>query len=146
MSREIKFRSWLSDTVHKENQQIISTGASQKDMISFWRNYYSWQGDIKKLMQFTGLRDKNGREIYEGDIVRWGHNINTIGESMGVCFDGGFSEGIGVIDITPLGIYIGDDKPLWDMLEFMCGGVEDNVEEFEIIGNIYENPELMEGR
>ena len=86
------------------------------------------------LMQFTGLHDKNGKEIYEGDIVRLYGWWNASGPA-------GFDS-----DIQPV---------IWD--EEVCGfspyaiydcdcGVYHAPEETEVIGNIHENPELLEGR
>lgn len=116
--REIKFRVW--DIVWKKmlthedlwdapfNELFISTPDQRP---------YS-------IMQYTGLKDKNGREIYEGDIVVDGRE-----NSAEVVFDDGCFCVIG---------YLGDLRthPLRDSL--FCG------ERFEVIGNIYEDPELLE--
>jgi hypothetical protein len=75
--------------------------------------------------QFTGLRDKNGKEIYEGDIVRW--DINQ-------------SHPIGIVDyIDSFGGY--DLKNIYDDYH-VCNDWGRG--EYEVVGNIHENPELLE--
>ena len=71
--------------------------------------------------QFSGLYDKNGEEIYEGDIYRY-DNPDSINE-VSYCIGGGF---VG-FDLTPA---IHSENRLLDV---------------EVIGNIYDNPELLKG-
>jgi len=80
----------------------------------------------KPLMQFTGLHDKNGKEIWEGDVLKntWRNRPYSVS-----FFEGGF-------------------RGHWDYLEPQshqsCGWLIDEFEasECEVLGNIYENPEL----
>lgn len=84
------------------------------------------------LMQSTGLKDKNDKEIFEGDVVTDGHTAGDIKHH------------------TTYGFYMVDDKGVerW----FSNGNCIEDFEEdaknvseiLEIIGNIYENPELLE--
>ncbi len=76
MSREIKFRAF--DKIKKKLIQ-----PENGDFIK-WHAMSNWK-DCLELMQFTGLKDKNGKEIYEGDIVKYtgsidSHNTDFIGE------------------------------------------------------------------
>lgn len=82
--------------------------------------------DLETLSQFTGLLDKQGVEIYEGDILAGCNgSINGTGWNWGnysISFkDGKF------------------DVPLWGTFEHY-----DSTHWFEVIGNIYQNPELLE--
>lgn len=86
-----------------------------------------------ELMQSTGLKDKNGTEIYEGDIIDRGyHNMHTFHQ-------------IGVVEFGE-----GGDSDGWAHGEWF-GWITDNetsladvYKESTILGNIYENPELLE--
>ena len=127
--REIKFRAYYEGEMFD-----IPFG---KDM--YW---YEEQGrdDISdyKIMQYTGLKDKNGTEIYEGDIMKEtyhaGYRLHEvcIGE-----YDNG--EGYGDNE-SGLGVYTKEHKP-WDNNRVVIGDYL--AIGGDIIGNIYENPELL---
>jgi len=116
--REIKFRAW-----DKKN----------KKMVVVWQIDWNDKGEIEYvnrnndtsnfiLMQYTGLKDKNGREIYEGDIVRGAGIKPKIYTVEWLDIYGGFA-------------FLDDEKaiPACEVPVLFC----------EVIGNIYENPELI---
>ena len=118
MSREIKFRFYHPETgLMYEDTGITSLGVN---------NAINKANDSAYIvMQFTGLCDKNGKEIYEGDIVNCVDTNPTILEVKFI--EGGFcctSSNILPFDINSFYPSIG------------C--------RIEVIGNIYENPELLE--
>ena len=81
------------------------------------------------LMQSTGLKDKNGKEIYEGDIVKYEAGCNTVTEE--VVYDKNYA-GFGVKDADA-------------NIIFTFGELAEDIDlsSIEVIGNIYENPELL---
>ncbi len=76
--------------------------------------------DNWKVMQFTGLKDKNGKDVFEGDIVVEHNHGRKINQEVVRFEEGGF---------FPFAI------PQWEVTMI--------IEECEIIGNIYETPELL---
>lgn len=88
------------------------------------------------LMQSTGMLDKNGKEIFEGDIVKYKSGCNTYAEE--VAYDKNFG-GFGVRDAKADIIFtfgeVFEDEVLEDIY----------IKPLEVIGNIYDNPELLEG-
>lgn len=121
-----KFRAW---DVHEKkmftnDQLIIWNGnvyANDNSELNV-NNLKGWSIDEKYLMQFTGLKDKNGKEVFEGDIVHaYGEDTYLIGVIE--YFDNAYCIK------NKNGIY----NPLWT-----------NAEQYEIIGNIWEDGELLD--
>ena len=120
--REIKFRAW-----HKEKKimgEVLGIDILHKEIFFSNEDVDCYEHtDFKdiELMQYTGLKDKNNKEIYEGDIF-----------------------------------HIGSKKILYVVEWIDCGlkgrqiknkswiGLDYWKDDIEVIGNIYENPELLE--
>lgn len=123
-----KFRAWYAESgTMYEVKSLIFTLKSMlcvnKNALYPERMLY-FDDDNVKLMQSTGLLDKNGVEIFEGDVVRIWESLYTVFYDSQTCS----------FRLKPH-----DDR--WNvdyMSNFLDGGV------FEVIGNIYEHPELVE--
>jgi uncharacterized phage protein (TIGR01671 family) len=111
--REIKFRAWCGTEVSSPFMQY-SEQAERLD----W--FFTDIGECKELMQYTGLKDKNGVEIYEGDIMT--ADKNSINSYIVKYVNNNF-------------ILSNRRNTLSSVLYF---------KEREVIGNIYENQELLE--
>lgn len=130
MKREIKFRAW-----DKENKKM-----AQVSRINFGPGGIRYLVDDSVLLEYTGLHDKNGREIYEGDIVSFGSVWNNgANEDIDEEFH------IGVVEYDPhYAVYNVNCEESGEH-RFMFTDVV-NYDGFGVIGNIFENPELLEGK
>ena len=144
--REIKFRFW-----DKVNKQMIYSDYAIVDknlfLVKFGNkskfychpethSFFTWfiRSDYEYLMQFTGLLDKNDVKIYEGDIITY----NMIGwdEKINEKYNNQF-KGIIVYNWDKFQIKYSDTKLS------KCYHYLNKAQKMKIIGNIYENPELI---
>ncbi|PEA32960.1 hypothetical protein COO13_11775 [Bacillus toyonensis] len=129
MRSEIKFRAW--DKVNKEMYRVgYIDFPSKKVQLAIIQDgicYKAFEADLKdvELLQYTGLKDSNGNEIYDGDIVKIsGHPFQ------------------GSIDID--GNYVVGYN---ELMELSCGGwyLHRMRHWAEVVGNKFENPEILQG-
>lgn len=148
--REIKFRAWVP-----EAESFIFTddltGILDNQTILLWGCGDWSKHKVECVQQFTGLRDVNGKEIYEGDILLLhqflfdGHEFENelIGE---VVYDQETcSFALRNIRNADVKKYMGyrEHEDCGNIPIFNFYGLHE--ESFEKLGNIYENPELLEG-
>ena len=164
MSREIKFRVWQK--YHKKMLEVLDIGFKDGKVNSVEVKYpedtiphvvtykkndkkFWLDDDCIKLMQYTGLKDKNNKEIYEGDILKEENG------DLDVCL---YLEVVASYGFVPIEIYMYNYKEQGENINELSL-VEEMYKEYdiqcfprnltprdylEVIGNIYENPELLE--
>lgn len=142
--REIKFRAWDTTFKKMHNVGAITFNANGKFDNELVVDNEDWvQIPSYILMQFTGLRDKNGNEIYEGDILRHAY---PAGQTCYQILFGEWDNGDSYEDNERgIGWYLQViSSDLIDRKGSITGllGYPD-YKDLEIIGNIYENPELI---
>ncbi len=141
--REIKFRAWVTKIKSMGNVLTIDFWDAHEILLS---GGYIFERSEVVLMQYIGLKDKKGKEIYEGDIVKTTIQDDVEGEikTQGKIEFIGFGWKIIFNYYHPLDI---EKTPwifgLYEIDDCKCKGVCIELE-IEVIGNIYENPELLE--
>lgn len=132
MNDRFRFRAW-----DKQDKELIYEAENTYDCQSYnghtiWHDNFACLLDDEEryiVEQCTGLKDKNGRLIYEGDILK-DHR-----QEGGIVKWNNDSAGFAVYEILETGFFVGG---LFDWL--------DKDTNYEVIGNIHENPELLEDK
>lgn len=140
--RDIKFRAWDKDSDKMVFQHDVSVGKEyffslsedNVELLRYDNDYSAYVKCNSEIMQYTGLKDRNRKEIYEGDIVKF------LDEKMHYCEFRNEFVNIGKIffdncqvmgwDITNRHMGI---EEVWHYREYI-----------EVVGNIYESPDLLD--
>ena len=149
MIRDIKFRAWIKE--QKQMVEVIELNFHQATIASIYDDYASGEQewdleDFKnvELMQYVGLKDKNGTEIYEGDIVMIMNKEDIYSVNYG-------EFGVPNVDLEvyqdlAVGFFIKPEHDLKNVIPFSLT-IPLNTsysKDVMVIGNIYENPELLQ--
>ena len=132
--KEIKFRAWLKEDkkmVNVETMDFTDKSIQYLEKSEFINAYLLRRVgfDDIELMQYIGLRDKNGKEIYEGDIIKYKFPYDTRLKHISPVKFLETEASFGIKD------RYGNEIPLYTISA-------NNY--FEVIGNIYENKNLLE--
>jgi len=161
--REIKFRAW-----DKRTRKMVETGFHVLGEVTAFDLLYQYGMEHGKrknepgilrmnsfiLMQYTGLHDKNGKEIYEGDIISYPDTESDyvdVGIGVGLkcaemsCY--GFAPVVFALGTFGLDCDGGESLGRgFHSFEWITDTYGFTFKELEVIGNIYENPELAEAQ
>ena len=131
--REIKFRAWNPVDMEMIADPLVYDDVGIND------NFENFKDDEYYLMQYTGLKDKNGNPIFEGDIIKYDRRdgfeydkfvwVASVGQNI----DGSYEMQCKQVE---------SDEGLID-IDWRIYPYNNNM---EIIGNIYENQELLEAK
>lgn len=138
MSREIKFRAWSKafDQMIQWEDMKLDKGEGESEICFYEQADGSdsiWDGGADyELMQLTGNHARNGAEIYEGDIVDKSYISPMTGKKVIMRYIIEWEKGLYRMKFI-------SNRPEYDRFLWMHDG------EVEVIGNIYENPEILEG-
>lgn len=155
--REIKFRAWDSEKkyfidpvfyfIGLDGSAWFNLGGATEDKDSLID-----QSDKLEVMQYTGLKDKNGKEIYEGDIVKHETDFNLEVHGEYIMYEILYKSGMWITS------FLKSAKGQTLPRGYTAGGISEFLSseskeiyfknlpntDLEIIGNIHENPDLLE--
>lgn len=127
-----RYRAW--DKEFKEMVRVDALVFDEQIIKTTYKNGNVVKEDLKNyvLMQSTGLKDKNGKEIFEGDILTTGKRTGVVKNHRTL--------GFYMNDARGNNWWFGSDVDLAEFEDF----TREVAEKIEILGNIYTNPELAE--
>jgi uncharacterized phage protein (TIGR01671 family) len=131
MTKEIKFRAWNIKNKSMIDE-VLEMGFGCRHYPETWLIGDDQRTDHFELMQYTGLKDKNGKEIYENDLLQYdGYNFKLINKEKiyQVRYDDNLAQ-----------YYAYNLENSFDTFLVVRAWKES-----KIIGNIYQNPELLWG-
>lgn len=151
--------AWVYWNIYGELCRLNGKRARLPIPNKYGESYYYRVHQIKHLIdpetvgEYTGLTDKNSKKIFEGDIIRYGqiYDYGCFLESLDNpdAYDGETYDQDIEIDVVEW--RVNNDYPAFDLRDhrFECNGLSQILcgdYEYEIIGNIHDNPELLEGQ
>ncbi|UYN55629.1 YopX family protein [Lacticaseibacillus chiayiensis] len=125
--RPIKFRLWNRPLNKMQKVSFLQFWGRGVGLLTSTGDHYQLDPKQGELMQFTGVKDENGREIYEGDIVQT-YEIDDDGRPINAVVK--YEDHLAGFTLT------NEYQGVWRRLD----------NDYPVIGNIYENPELLEAR
>lgn len=129
MSREIKFRIWRAPDEYTK----VSWMESWDSLLNYsMSDIFQLDNPDDVLEQFTGLKDRNGKDIYEGDILAWHSNIYRK------------QDWIGLVKYRGAGFVVQESSRSFSTPDWLETACNKDANIIEVVGNIHENPELLE--
>ena len=127
MNRQIKFRAWHMPFRPKGPMQEMVHGRASSILA-----FAKMSPDEYIVEQYTGLKDKNGKEIYEGDILAWHSNIYRK------------QDWIGLVKYRGAGFVVQESSRSFSTPDWLETACNKDANIIEVVGDIHENPELVE--
>lgn len=142
MQDRFKFRVWLgfeNKMITPENESFFALNQhgsllkiNDKNEVCWARIGHTFADE--DIMQCTGLKDKNGKLIYEGDIIKGKKDMICSPHSSRMVYK------VGVVEI-PQNMFVASCRDVKNNCTLFC---QNDWVKTEVIGNVYQNPELLE--
>lgn len=129
MSKEIKFRIWRTPDEYSKTSWMESWDSLMNYSMS---DIFQLDNPDDVLEQYTGLKDKNGKDIYEGDILTWHSNIYRK------------HDWVGLVLYRGAGFAVQESDKSYSSPEWLDCACRKDANIIEVIGNIHEDKDLLD--